>query len=275
MVNNKKISVVIRFHGSGRLEYLYDALFSIHMQHYSSTEVIFCLQNCVQKDIERIEAFCKLLGFDKKSSKPPYFKIFHFSTKKDIRARLLNMGLKKSTGRYVCFLDYDDTLYGNAFKFHLENFKSTNAAVSVGGCRKATLNIIKGKPFYIKSKKMWHDKQITLLDEFYTNYIPLHSFMIDKNQVLTKDLYIDANMKVLEDYHLLLRLSAKYKFHLKNSHIPICEYRMRDDNSNTTAFFDLQNKKKEDIWTRERKKIDRLKKALIPKFSVWHLIGMD
>jgi len=202
------------------------------------------------------------------------FSIQNFNAKKDIRAKLLNEGIKLSQSRYLCFLDYDDIIYENFIPFHLNNLKK-KFAISVGAVRSAHLKIFKSHPYYIMNKKPFYGKKIKYSDQIVENRIPIHSFMIDTSKINKKDLYINEKMLVLEDYEFLLRLQAQYMFNFGSSETCVCEYRFRDDNSNSTAYFDTTNDRKINVWKKSRSKITKLKNELKSKHSFYDIAQMD
>lgn len=73
------------------------------------------------------------IEIDLKSNKKNNLSIKVFENKKNegIQKTRIN-GLKKSTGKYVIFLDQDDKLFPNAVKVHLANIKENNASITNG-----------------------------------------------------------------------------------------------------------------------------------------------
>jgi hypothetical protein len=104
------------------------------------------------------------------------------------------------------------------------------AAIAVGGCRVAKTSQ-KSDHWYISTKETPFTVGRNRYDLFCDNFIPIHSYVIDREVVNTSDLYFDDEMPPLEDYDFLLRLGSKYEFDFSKLDTFVCEYRIHNSNS--------------------------------------------
>jgi len=134
------------------------------------------------------------------------------------RSYCRNLGITKSTGDYIIFLDDDDWLEENALLHHYNNFKDSNCDVS---------NCL-GKLCIYPNR----DKQITLVRKFHFQhrkmelsdypflhllifYSMLHTFAIKKT--ILEHTFFDEQLNYGEDLDLLLKLALIKE--IKFSHI--------------------------------------------------------
>ena len=227
-LSNDILSVIIRCHKRERLSFLDEALFSLAIQSWQNLEVIVVIQN---GNDEFIKSVSELIN------KQPFFEKFRykvFSVKippgVDGRSSLLTYGIKNAAGRYLAFLDDDDVVYQHGYNTLIEQLKNGQGAVAAGGCRLATLKNEFGA-WHIEKKEKPFTWGRNHFDLFKDNFVPIHSFVIDRKRINAEDLYFNDNCIPLEDYEFLLRLGAKYIFDFSKIDVFICEYRMHGDNT--------------------------------------------
>jgi hypothetical protein len=105
------------------------------------------------------------------------------------------------------------------------------------------------------------------------NFIPIHSFLLDRYRIDQSELVFVEGMNCLEDYELLLRLVSKYDFDFHLLSHPVCEYRIRLDGSNTTPFFSHCSKKAL-AWQQGRAYIEGMKNQLMTTISVREIVEL-
>ena len=93
---------------------------------------------------------------------------------------------------------------------------------------------------YIDSKTLFITQYRSRADLFIDNFIPFHSYVLDRDRIPPHLLEFDETLDRLEDYEFLVKLAVSVPFDFKNQGHPVCEYRIRDDGSNTVV--DLQNR---------------------------------
>ncbi len=226
--DNEIISVIIRTHKETRLPFLDETLFSLAIQEWKDIELVVVLQNGTKEFEEKVMQLIKKHPFSDKIKIQIHS--LSFPNNIDGRSTLLNYGIKCSVGRYISFLDDDDFVYQHGYKTLINQLKDSNCPIVIGGCR--TAHFIKEKSnTYIKKKEnpfTWGGSKFDLIND---NFIPIHSYVIDKTRCNISDLKFDESFTLLEDYEFLLRFASKYEFDFSKFETIVCEYRVHLDNS--------------------------------------------
>lgn len=232
--NNETLSVIMRCHSKERMDFLEEAIFSIAIQEYDDVEICVVIQNGDEEFSQNVE---DIILNQPWRDEPKYIICpVKFKDNKDRRSSLLNHGFENASGRFVAFLDDDDVIYHHGYKtlietlLKIDNEDLVKVAMAVGGCRVARTS---------READYWHifDKETPFTDGrsrydlYRDNFIPIHSYVIDRKFVDAEDLFFDNDIVPLEDYDLLLRLATKYEFDFSNLDNFICEYRIHDSNS--------------------------------------------
>jgi glycosyltransferase involved in cell wall biosynthesis len=226
---NKTLSVIMRCHKRERLPFLEEAVFSLSIQEWTNLEIVVVIQNGTEdfkRDVREIISH-------QPWRKEPRVEILtvDFEPGFDGRSSLLNHGIANATGRYLAFLDDDDVIYQHGYATLIgQLMEEGKAAVAVGGCRVAK-TLQKSNHWFINAKETPFTIGRNRYDLFRDNFIPIHSYVIDRNVVNDADLYFDDEMPPLEDYDFLLRLSSKYEFDFSKLDVFVCEYRIHNANS--------------------------------------------
>jgi hypothetical protein len=264
------VSVVVRYHPTGKLDWLEEALFSLAVQKYDKLQVVLvvqqpnsslvrCLQTILQKQPFRLPLATEIIDHDtdRGTAHDVARSVKHLilpvavSDGVDGRSHLLNRGMQLAQGQYLAFLDYDDVVYGEIYQALITRLQSVEAAVAFGGTRLAVVNTMDSasSPMFIESKQPFinerKNKAHLLLQG---NFFPIHSYVIDRSRVQPQDLYIDTQLSRLEDYEFLLRLAAKYQLDFQACGVPVAEYRFRTDGSNSTVMFGPFDAEKRQPW---------------------------
>lgn len=226
--DNSTLSVIIRFHDPNRLALLDEAIFSLALQFWRDLEIVVVLQN------GSLDAEALIADLIEKQPWPgqPRYQIMslHFPPGFDGRSNLLNHGIKHAKGRYLAFLDDDDYVYQHGYSDLIESLKNTNAVLAAGKCR-ISRNRKSNGHWYIYEKNFQFEWGKNRADLFLSNFIPIHSYVIDRARINAEELWFDDQLPPLEDYDFLLRLGAKYEFDFSNLNNPVCEYRYHETNS--------------------------------------------
>jgi len=226
---NKTLSVIIRCHKQERLPFLEEAVFSLAIQEWTDLEVVVVIQNGTNDFVQDVREIILHQPWQKE----PKIEIhtIEFQPGIDGRSTLLNYGITHSTGRYLAFLDDDDVVYQHGYTTLIRKLmEGTGAAIAVGGCRVAK-TAQKSNHWYISTKETPFTKGRNRYDLFRDNFIPIHSYVIDREVVSASDLYFDDKMPPLEDYDFLLRIGSKYEFDFSKLDTFVCEYRIHNSNS--------------------------------------------
>lgn len=232
LFDNSTLSVIIRFHQRDRLNFLEEALFSLALQNWSDVEPIIVLQNGTD-DLKHV--IIDMLDHQPWRV-PPKHKIVTVQIPEGIDGRsvLLNRGIEQATGRYLSFLDDDDCVYQHGYTTLIRQLIEGDRALAVGGCRMAQMGY-ENEHWFISKKDKFLGGGRTRIDLFTENFVPIHSYVIDRARIGDFDLQFDESFTLLEDYEFLLRLCATHEPDFTRLETPVCEYRIRLDGSNSIA----------------------------------------
>jgi len=169
------------------------------------------------------------------------------------QTKSLNIGLEKSSGRFISYLDDDDIYFSNHLEI-LYNFLTSNKhEFAFTNCIRTVINPDNGiivKADILPSEEYAREKLFT------RNVIHIISTM-HRKECLEKSGLFDVNLKFLKDCDLFVRLSEHYKFH----HIDeiTCEAFFRTDKSNMTfQFWDERVKLGEKLREKYTKKYGKV-----------------
>jgi glycosyltransferase involved in cell wall biosynthesis len=228
MTDESLLSVILRFHNPERLVLLDEAIFSLALQDWSAIEIIVVIQNGDHGLQRRV---CELIERQPWIGSPRHQVLLaSFPPGVDGRSSLLNLGIAAARGRYLAFLDDDDYVYQHGYRVLIGALRSGRAVIAAGGCRVALTR--RGRDHWYTHKKRspydWGDSREDLFTE---NFMPIHSYVIDRSRLDPADLRFDDLYPPLEDYEFLLRMAVKYPFDFSRHDLPVCEYRFHEDNS--------------------------------------------
>ena len=209
MANLPLISVIMNCHNGER--YLKDSIKSLINQSYKKWELIFW-NNCSNDNSKLI---CK--NFKDK-------RIKYFENSKLISLyKARNLAIKKSKGKYICFLDTDDWWTNNKLIKQVDFFKKN---------KKVKFLYTNYFQFDQKNntKKIFFKKQLpsgkitqNLLDHY---CIGILTVMIKKE--IFDNFKFNNKLNIIGDYDLFIRLSLKYE--LKCIQLPLAYYRVHSLN---------------------------------------------
>ncbi len=118
MIKTPKISIIIPVYNTGK--YLKKCLDSLICQTYSNIEII-CVDDGSSDDSLDI-----ISEYEKSDSRVYLYKQDHFGT-----SVARNLGIDKSTGEYVSFIDSDDWVFLTLYQTFIEYLESFNKTASV------------------------------------------------------------------------------------------------------------------------------------------------
>lgn len=267
--NNATLSVIIRSHAPERLPMLEEAIFSLALQDWRDLELVIALQNAGEEFAEAVE---RLMHRQPWATMPKYQIVaLHVPAGVDARSALMNLGIEQAAGRYLAFLDDDDVVYQHGYTTLIQQLREGGRAFAVGGCRRARLQPEAGD-WYVRNKDnpwVWGQSRVDL---FFDNFVPIHSYVIDRSRTGDFPLAFDETTSFLEDYHFLLQLCASFEPDLSRRDVPVCEYRIRLDGSNTVLESDpTPSEAKVERTRRAQQKLREKKDRLICRMNVTEL----
>ena len=181
------VSVIIPYYR--KKQYISRALKSVTDQSYKKLEIIIVYDDSSRDDLKFIRHI---------SSKDKRIKIF--INKKNLGAGLSrNLGIKKSKGEYVAFIDSDDLWYKNKINHQIKFMKNKGIFFS------HTSYSIINKKNIIVSKRYAKD-YLKLQDLIKSCDIGLSTVMIKKSHLISNKF---PNLKTKEDFVLWLKLLSK------------------------------------------------------------------
>ena len=204
------VSIILNcFNGS---EYLKEALISIQNQTYKNWELIFWDNRSKDNSKEILKSF--------KNKKFKYF----LSKKHTSLYAARNLAISKAKGKFIGFIDSDDTWESDKLKKQIQLFKEKNVAVVYGNSwiRREETN---KKKIFIKEKI----KDGYIHDNLITSYnVGILTAIIKKRSLSSKKKIFDDKYNIIGDFDLFIKLSKKYKFRAIQS--PVATYRIHGKN---------------------------------------------
>ncbi|HET9018038.1 MAG TPA: glycosyltransferase, partial [Acetobacteraceae bacterium] len=176
-----RLDVVMRLHDARRGGELGRAVFSLVGQRHRPLHVLLCVQRFTRGMILDVrEALAPLLAM----AGAPTLDILNHEAPLplDARASLANLGMAAAEGRYLAFLDYDDTLYPEAHALLVARLRATGAAIAFAGIAVKHAEI-EDDLLHVQARQERHWRGRTLRDLFHDNCCPLHSFVIDRTRL--------------------------------------------------------------------------------------------
>ncbi|HKP72726.1 MAG TPA: glycosyltransferase family A protein [Pyrinomonadaceae bacterium] len=225
---NMILSTIIRFHERERLPFLENAVSSLSTQDWPALEVVVMLQNpdeALPREVEQ-------LILRQPWHAPPRFQVIPVGVPAGVdgRSELLNRGITGAAGRFIAFLDDDDIIYPHGYRTLVEQLLAGDGVVAVGGYCKAYLRR-EADGWRVVGRENAVVPAPSRLTLFRYNYVPIHSYVIDRSRLGSFELYFDNDFPPLEDYDFLLRLFAVFEPDFSQFETQVCEYRIHELNS--------------------------------------------
>lgn len=276
MVNmrSRLLDVIVRFHAIERLPELKRCLFSLVCQHYTPISVVIVTQRFTAEQLEQTQAVVSQLAWAGRAVRMSVVNRVE-ATPSDARSAMLNDGLRCCQGRYLAFLDYDDVIYADAYSSltrALENHRATIAFGSVV----ARICHAQQEATLTRQKVTIFGAEHGLMELLNDNHCPIHSFVIDRSTVATRDLWFDETLTRLEDYDFLLRLCAKYRSSFVLKKQPVGDYYIKDDGSNSIHDNGPKNTHRpgHQAWRYAREHVERTKRMTFLSSQVHCSLGL-
>jgi glycosyltransferase involved in cell wall biosynthesis len=263
---NNLVSIIVRTHSKNKIHLLEQTIDSICRNSHENIEIVIVVQT---KDTEFIEQV-REVG-EKYRNRLHSLNISVNWSDRDERAKNLNLGIQAAMGRYIGFLDEDDIYYENHISSLLSPLlNSDSIAWSYGDILLAISTLSPELKVIKKSENLPYKRSSFSLDAlFKSNYIPINSYLLDKERVESSLLAFDESFTVGEDYAFILRLASRHEpFYVESV---IGEYRIFEDFSNSTLLLNeklgVPDKHKIKAWNYALWRTEVLKESLKPDYK--------
>ena len=246
MTNSDQISIIVPLYNSEK--YIHETVMSVINQTYTNWELII-VDDCssdnsvnIVKELMKNDNRIKLIDNINRNSGP---------------AKARNIGIEHASGEYISFLDADDVWLKDKLQKQIAYMKSIDSLFSCTNIQEIdnNSNLISSK------KRKIYNLIFNILPNFrlntllITNQICTSTVML-KRSILNEQLF-DEDRKLVEDYHLWLRLffSKKiekvdrlkarytlYRIHESNDSIDPDKQKLRAKYSRSKAILEYHNK---------------------------------
>ncbi|PID02602.1 glycosyl transferase [Sporosarcina sp. P2] len=237
------VSVIMPVYNSEK--YVEEAIHSVFQQTYTRIELIVINDGSTDKSAEIIQQ--SLLNT------PPGMETFIYHQKNQGPSVARNLGIGKSKGRYIAFLDADDLYEKNKIKHQIEVFKNNpNIDVVYNDVK-----IINSEGAYINFMKAigkFSTKENLLANMIFRQLIPAPASMMLRRHCFNIVMY---NPEIIhsEDYDFTLRVAQNFNLEYVCGHEYICRRHASNLSNNIEA---QQNSEKKIIQNLGIKYIERI-----------------
>lgn len=254
------LSVVVRFHDLSRLFELRRCLFSLLCQNFAPLEICLVTQRFSEAErISLIESLAPLLALNE----PVQFVLCNYDEPlpRDARSALINLGIQTTRGRYLAFLDHDDTILPLGYSQLIQDLERSSAAIAFASVAYKDAEVFEDTLLVNRRIPAFVGKN--LADLFDHNFCPIHSFVIDRSRVDSADLWFDSTLSKHEDYDFLLRFCAKYPSSFELIGTFVGDYYLKSDGSNTNIWLSGETEDSRKGWEESSKFLDKRKAELV------------
>jgi len=173
-------------------KYIAESIESVIKQTYQNWELIIIDDGSTDRTAEMVNNF--------KSDRR--IKYFYQSNGKQGKAR--NLGIKKSTGEYIAFLDADDKWASEKLSIQM-TFLSADHMIDLLFSQGYSVEDDLIKDYNVCVKDLWDQRDVsTFIDQ---NQIPILSVLVRKDALTKVNNFSESeNIQNVEDYHLWLKL---------------------------------------------------------------------
>ena len=207
--NNPLISIIMNCHNGEK--YLKNSLQSVINQTYKNWELIFWDNKSIDKSKEIVESF--------KEKRFKYFKSKKFNSLYKSR----NLAIKKSKGKYICFLDTDDWWLKKKLIHQIDVLRK-NPEIKL---------IFSNVYLYFqqkKEKKLYFNYKVPKgkITQFLLNNYIIGILTVMASKDIFKKKKFNKNYNIIGDFDFFINLSLKEYFLC--IHKPLAYYRVHDAN---------------------------------------------
>ena len=171
--------------------FLYEAIESIYSQTYKNWEIIFWDNASIDNSSKIAHSF---------DDKVKYF----FAKKNTPLGEARNLALRKTSGKYVAFLDCDDLYFSNKIEKQVKLMEKNNYAMSYGSGITINENGDEIKRTAVRNKSGY------VFDSLLNHYeVGMQSVMLLKSFLIENNLEFDTNFSYCPDYNLFMLVASR------------------------------------------------------------------
>ncbi len=212
LVSNPKVSVIIPvFNGE---KYISKAIESVLSQTYKNIEIVVANDGSTDSTFEKI--------------KPYLSEITYIFQENAGLSEARNIGIRKSTGELIAFLDHDDMWLPEKTEKQV-NYILSDPQRKFVHCSVKYINhlgeIIEPSGYW---KNLKFNSEVANVKDIFMHYAMLPSTMMIKREVFDEVGFLNPEFKSCEGYDLCLRIAFKYKLTFIDE--PLIGYRLHDAN---------------------------------------------
>ena len=269
-----KLDCIVRFHDSMRLMELRRCVFSIVGQEYPCVNIILATQRFSAEELRVVRDLLNpILAINECVTLTVVN--WQLAEPADARTELLNLGLSAATGRYVAFLDYDDTIFPWAYKELVSCLDDSHAAIAFGSVRTIKADVYEK---FVGFDRVFDPPFAgsNLVDLMRANFCPIHSYVIDREKIPSEVLIFDSSLIWEEDYDLLLRVCACADSDFSKLGRAIGDYYFKNDASNSVWVNDVLSDTKKRTYEQVSARIEARRRVTLIDGSVQQrCLGID
>lgn len=222
MSHSYLISVIIPVYQVEAL--ICNCLQSLVSQSFKNFEIILVNDGTKDKSIEIADAFLKGQEID--------YRIICKENGGQASAR--NLGVKEARGKYIVFVDSDDTVCEDYLATLYQNITNTNCNVAIANYQRVNEETLFSRPQRHAEPVIMDQK--TISERFLVRKINIvvTSMIIDREEFIEKNLWFDESVRFGEDFFFYWRLLASQDKVVYNE-TPIYNYFIRNGSTTTTV----------------------------------------
>lgn len=240
MNHSPLISIVVPVFNTEK--YVGKTIESIQNQSYTNWELIL-VDDC---SLDKSVAVCKAYAME-----DPRIHVISLSSNSGALAAR-NRGIKNAKGRFLCFLDSDDTFEPEKLKIQLEFMLEGDVPISF-----TMFQRISEAGEYMGKGNVTFQKEVNYRQLLGNPAFSIITLMIDRDRVEVP--IVEANLVKAEDYVFHLWV-LKQGFAAKGINLPLSNYRFRQGSQSTSFFGNAA-----DMW----KVLTEIEKIAFPKASFY------
>lgn len=197
-----RVTTILRFHKRGSLEELMRAISCLYVMQDCTVVPLIAAQDLDAAQLADLTQMLQTFDWPQ-GCEPIVDQYASLDGRGDLRSVMLTESLLKVTTQYAAFLDYDDLLFSDAYAWLIQRLRSTGKAVAFG------------RVYWTACRSQWHALMErrkafqyggTYQEFVHQNHAPLHSILLDVQQIDRSKLIYFDDQRFMEDYLMTLQI---------------------------------------------------------------------